>query len=394
MNEKLRKDNEERRKKHIEELTLKEGELVKMCNSFKEQINIEEQNMGSIKTENEGLKIAQVESELIHAAEMAKQNEALLSLKNAQKDEICEAREQLEQLKKEANQTDSMHQEALATKDDNLEESELTIAFLQKEKTICEKKLETASNSVLRLEKRLNQREVEIRARLEDISAHKKKVNATQAIIEKQKVSMERIQNDMKREKKRIEALIRERNAYREEAHTNSIKKIETNKKLEATKEHLQTIKKDYEDKIAQMQSCQDRETVGKQKQRKRKRKSKQAASSDIEANTVATKSNKEIPKPQEAKGNNTNKDRPKKSDLDNDKIQKVNKVQKSTAQQKSPSKISKNIIVNTSDVLFDQCDTERPWSVYDTSLVTFCIGVWFLLIKVCSIVTNDDSLW
>ncbi|XP_066933382.1 uncharacterized protein [Clytia hemisphaerica] len=284
INEKLTKDNKKERKKHIEELTLKEGKLVKMRDSFKEEINIKEQNVKSLKTKNEGLKLAQVESVLTHAAEMAKQNEALLSLKNAHKDEIVEATEQLEQLKKEANQMNSMHQEVLAAKDGNLEESELTIAFLQKEKAICEKKLETASNSVLRLEKRLNQREVEIRARLEDISAHEKKVNVDQAIIEKQKVSMEKMQNDLKREKKRIESLIRERNAYRDEAHTNSIKKIEANKKLEATKEHLQTIKKDFEDKIVQMQIIQEREAAGKQKQKKRKRKSKQATSNDIEA--------------------------------------------------------------------------------------------------------------
>jgi len=385
--------NKEERKKHIEELTLKEGELVKMRDSFKEQINIKEQNVESLKTKNEGLKLAQVESELTHAAEMAKQNEALLSLKNAHKDEIVEATEQLEQLKKEASQMDSMHQEALAAKDGNLKEFQVTIGNLQKEKAICEKKLETASNSVLRLEKRLNQREVEIRARLEDISAHKKKVNADQAIIEKQKVSMEKMQNDLKREKKRIESLIRERNAYRDEAHTNSMKKIETNKKLEATKEHLQTIKKDYEDKIAQMQSIQDSEAVDKQKQRKRKRKSKKAASNDIEANTVDVQSDKELPKPQEAKGNNLNLDRPKKSDLDIGKIQKANKLQKSTVRRKGQSKVSKNI-VTTSDALFDQHDNERPWGVYDTFLVTFCIGIWFLLIKVCSIVTNDDSLW
>ncbi|XP_066927747.1 uncharacterized protein [Clytia hemisphaerica] len=395
MGEKLIKDNEEERKKHIEELTRKEGELVKICNNFKEQINVKEQNLGSLKTENEGLKLAQVECELINAAEMAKQNEALLSLKNKHIDEIGEAREQLEQLKKETCNMDSLHQEALASKDGNLKESELTIAYLQNKKSICEKKLEAALNSVLRLEKRLNQREVEIRARLEDISVHQKKETANRATIEKQKVSMEKIQNDLKREKKRIESLIRERNAYREEAHTNSIKKIEANKKLEATKEHLQTVKKEYQAKIAQMQSIQEGEATGKQKQRKRKRKAKQTASNDIEANKliVVTQTNEELPKPQEAKDNNPNQDRLKSSDLDNDKIQKVTKVQKSTARRRSPTKVS-NIIVTTSDALFEQHDNERPWSVYDTSLVSFCIGIWFLLIKVCSIVTNDDSLW
>uniref|UniRef100_A0A7M5WZ94 Uncharacterized protein n=1 Tax=Clytia hemisphaerica TaxID=252671 RepID=A0A7M5WZ94_9CNID len=332
MNEKLIKDNEEERKKHTEEMTRKESELVKMCESFKEQTNIKEQNMGSLKAENDALKLAQVESELIHGTEMTKRNEVLLRVKDVHMDEIGEVREQLEKLKKEASQMDSMHQEALATKDGNLEESELTIAFLQKEKAICEKKLETASKSVLRLEKRLNQREVEIRARLEDISAHKKKENADRATIEKQKVTMEKIQNDLKREKKRIESLIRERNAYREEAHSNSMKKIETNKKLEATKEHLQTVKEEYEHKIAQMQTIQDTETVGKQKQRKRQRKPKQIASNDIEANTltIATQINKELTKPQDAKGNDLSQEQPKNSDLDNDKIKKVTpRVQK-----------------------------------------------------------------
>ncbi|XP_066920637.1 interaptin-like [Clytia hemisphaerica] len=395
INEILTKSNEEERKKHIEELTQKESELVKMCDSSKQQLNISEQKMGLLKTENDALKLAQVESELTHAAEMAKQNEVLVRAKNAHKDEIGEAKEQIDQLKREAGQMDFMHQETLAVKYGNLEESELTICFLQKEKAICEKKLETASKSVLCLEKRLNQREVEIRARLEDISAQKKKENADKATIEKQKVSMEKIQNDLKREKKRIESLIRERNAYRDEAHTNSIQKIEANKKLEATKEHLQTVKKEYECKIAQMQPIQETKAVGKQKQKKRKRKSKQVASNDIEANTltIATQTNKELTNPQEAKRNDLNEDRPKKSDLDNGKIQKVAKVQKSFVQRKSPSTISKNI-VSKSDVIFDQHDNERPWGVYDTSLVTFCIGIWFLLIKVCSIVTNDDSLW
>ncbi|XP_066919739.1 girdin-like [Clytia hemisphaerica] len=394
MNEKLIKDNEEERKKHIEKMTLKESKLAKMCDSFKEQINIKEQNMGVLMAENDASKLAQVESELIHAAEMAKKNEALLRVKDAHMDEIGEAKEQLEKLKKEASQMDSMHQEALAAKDGNLEESELMIAFLQKEKAICEKKLETASKSVLRLEKRLNQREVEIRARLEDISAHKKKENADCTAIEKQKVTMEKIQNDLKRGKKRIESLIRERNAYREEAHTNSTKKIEINKKLEATKEHLQTVKEEYEHKIAQMQTIQDTETVGKQKQRKRKRKPKQVASNDIGANTLtfATQINKELTKSLDAKDTDLTQDRPKNTDLHNVKIKKVTPVQKSTAQRRSPSMVSKNIVSTTPDALFDQNDHGRLWSMYDTSLVTFCIGIWFLLIKVCSIVTNDDD--
>jgi len=356
-----------------------------MCDSFKEQINIKEQNVGFLKGENDALKLVQVESESTHAAEMAKQNEVLIRTKNAHKDEIGEAKEQIDQLKKEASQKDVMHQERLAVKDSNLEESELTICFLQNEKAICEKKLETASKSVLRLEKRLHQREVEIRARLEDISAQKKKENADKATIEKQKVSMEKMQNNLKREKKRIGSLIRERNAYREEAHTNGIKKIEAYKKLESTKEHLQTVKKEYEHKIAQMQPIQETEAVGKQKQKKRKR--KQGASNKIEANTLtATRTNKELTNPQEAKGKDLNEDRPKKSDLDNDKIKKVAKVQKSIVQRK-------NIVSTTPDVIFDQHDNGRPWSLYDTSLVTFCIGIWFLLIKVCSMVTNDDPL-
>jgi len=290
---------------------------------------------------------------------------------------------------------DSLQQEALAAKDGNLKETHLMIGNLQKEKLICEKKLDAASKSVLRLEKRLNQREVEIRARLEDISVHKKKETANRATIEKQKISMEKMQNDLKGEKKKIESLIRERNAYREKAHMNSIKKIEANKKLEATKEHLQTVKKEYEAKIAQMQSIQDGEATGKQKQRKRKRKSKQTASNNVEANEliVVAHTNEKLPKPQEAKNNEPNQGQPKSSDVDNDKIQKVTKVQKSTARRRSPTEVSK-IIVTTSDAIFEQHDNERPWSVYDTSLVTFCIGIWFLLIKVCSIVTNDDSLW
>ncbi|XP_066919811.1 interaptin-like [Clytia hemisphaerica] len=394
MHEKLIKDNEEERKKHIEELTRKESELVKMCESFKEQINVKEKNVGSLKTQNEELKLAQVECELNHEAEMAKKSEALLRSKNAHMDEISEAKEQIEQLKKEASQMGLMHQEALAAKDDNLKESQLTIGNLQKEKAVSEKKLEAASNSVLRLEKRLNQREVEIRARLEDISAQKKKENADRATIEKQKVSMEKIQNNLKREKKRIESLIRERNAYRDEAHANSMKKIEINKKLEATKEHLQTVKQEYEYKIAQMQTIQEAEAAGKQKQRERKRKSKQAASNDIEANSliVAAQTNQEFSKPQKAKSSGPNHDQSKKSDLDNGKIKKVTKVQKSSPQRKSRSKASENI-VNTSDAIFDQHDT-RPWGVYDASLAIFCIGIWFLLIKVCSIVTNDDTLW
>ncbi|XP_066911829.1 interaptin-like [Clytia hemisphaerica] len=385
MNEKLIKDNEEERKKHIEELTRKESELVKTCDSFKEQMNVKEQNVGLLKAENDALKLAQVESESTHAAEMAKKNEALLCAKNAHMDEISEAKEQIDQFKKEASQLDLMHQKALAAKDGNLKESQLTIGNLQKEKAICEKKLDSASNSVLRLEKRLNQREVEIRARLEDISVQKKKENTDRATIEKQKVSMEKMQNDLKREKKRIESLIRERNAYREEAHTNGIKKIEAYKKLESTKEHLQTVKKEYEYKIAQMQPMQKTEAVGKQKQRKRKRKSKQAVSNDIEAPTVPAP-NKELPKLQEAKDNNPNQ-------VSNGKIKKVAKVQKSSPQRKSPSRASKDV-VSTSAVIFDQHDNERPWGVYDVSLVTFCIGIWFLLIKVCSIFTNDDSLW
>ena len=54
------------------------------------------------------------------------------------------------------------------------------------------------------------------------------------------------------------------------------MEKIRVTKKLESTKEHHQTVKQQYESKIAQLQN--DEVQAQQQKQRKRKKRSKQAA--------------------------------------------------------------------------------------------------------------------
>ena len=85
------------------------------------------------------------------------------------------------------------------------------------------------------------------------------------------------------------------------------MEKIRITKKLESTKEHLQTVKKQYETKIAQLEIG----TVSApQKQNKRKRKSKKA-NCNLDGNTKphpengAATTNKELLEPPEAPTSN-----------------------------------------------------------------------------------------
>lgn len=110
------------------------------------------------------------------------------------------------------------------------------------------------------------------------------------------------------------------------------MEKTRVTKKLESTKEHLRTIKQQYEAKIARLESGEV--SVPQQTQRKRKKRSKKAATNcNLEANTKsvlqndATPTNKDLIGPQEAPSGNRDSPNPiskkdghslKKSDVGN----------------------------------------------------------------------------
>ena len=80
--------------------------------------------------------------------------------------------------------------------------------------------MDAACKNVLRLEQRLNRREVEIRVRLDDIEKLKKKEKEDQVKIERQTIALERNKNDLKGKKQIIQAIARERDAYKTEVRS------------------------------------------------------------------------------------------------------------------------------------------------------------------------------
>ena len=123
-------------------------------------------------------------------------------------------------LKSETSQAESAHHEALKAMEADLKESKALVDKLNKEKTASEEKLEASVKNALRLEQKLNRREVEIRVRLDDIEKLKKKEKEDQAKIEKQTIALERNKNDLKGKKQIIQAIARERDAYKTEVRS------------------------------------------------------------------------------------------------------------------------------------------------------------------------------
>ena len=199
VNEHLEKEKKDERRKHIKALAFKESELKKARDSL-------------------------VESESVHSAELAQKDEELLLLKNAHENEqkiriteFDEVTKNNELLKIETRQVELMHHETLAAKEADLKESKILVDKLNKQKEANEEKLDAAFKSIIRLEQRLNQREVEIRVRLDDIEKLKKKEKSDQAALEKQTIALEKNKNELKGKKQIIEAIARERDAYKNE---------------------------------------------------------------------------------------------------------------------------------------------------------------------------------
>ena len=197
-------------KKEKELVCIKEDYDNALKELSKQQAVLEEKNQ--IKIENDLLRIAKADAESRHATEIAKKNEELSRMKN----ELEDMRQMNEMLKKEMIEVKSDHQAALANKDTDLKELKCTMEKLHDEH---EKQMKVVSNKFKNSEKKLNYREVEIRKRLEEISVMKKKERTGQATVQSLKASLDKNENNLRREKNRIKSLIKERDAYKEEVN-------------------------------------------------------------------------------------------------------------------------------------------------------------------------------
>eukprot|EP00111_Clytia_hemisphaerica_P021038 TCONS_00062031-protein len=408
-NDLLRNEMEDERKHHMEALARKEVELKDACDKLLEQAVMKE-NERLFKEENKRLRLAKAELESNHAEELVtKANEledvktAYEEVKSIRNNEIKEIMDLNQALRKDIEKAKCLHHEALADKESTQKELQSAIEEFNQQKGNNDKHFK----KVLYLEKRLNQREVEIRARLEDISVLKKKEKSDQSMMEQQKRAIEKLTNNAEQGKRKFRSLVREKDAYKDEAHTYSMEAIDLKKKIKATQEHLEEYKKEVKARVATKEpvKTKDDSTITKKKKKKNKKKSSEQTdfeksenkNKDAIENAVTDKTNKALLQPEDVENKNlergTSNVETVKANHIPEKI-KADTGVKSAHKQQAASKSTYHETIDSDGFLKDSNEIERPWSFYDTILMMFCVGIWFVMLRVCSFISDDDPIW
>uniref|UniRef100_A0A7M5UH46 Uncharacterized protein n=3 Tax=Clytia hemisphaerica TaxID=252671 RepID=A0A7M5UH46_9CNID len=408
-NDLLRNEKEDERKHHMEALARKEVELKDACDKLLEQAVMKE-NERLFKEENKRLRLAKAELESNHAEELVTKANELADVKTAYEEESSIKNNKLKEitdlnqaLRKDIEKAKCLHHEALADEESTQKELQSAIEEFNQHKGNNDKHFK----KVLYLEKRLNQREVEIRARLEDISVLKKNEKSDQAVMEQQKRAIEKLTNNAEQGKRKFRSLVREKDAYKDEAHTYSMEAIDLKKKIKATQEHLEKYKKEVESRVATKDPVKTKSdsTITKKKKKKNKKKPSEQTdfeksenkNKDVIENAVTDKTNKALLQLEDVENKNlepgTKNVEPVKASPIPEKI-KADTGVKSAHKQQAASKSTYHGTIDSDGFLKDSDEIERPWSFYDTTLMMFCVGIWFVMLRVCSIVSDDDPIW
>jgi len=271
--------------------------------------------------------------------------------------------------------------------EDEFDQLKHALTESKEENLTLEKKMKEESRKISNLEKRLNSREVEIRGRLEEISTISKKAASDQIEIKKLKTSLENHKSKLISEKKRNDSLIRQRNCYRDEAHTKSLEVTRISKKLDATKAYLQKVKDDGAN-----QKMNNMTATAPSKKKRRRKSNKQAATQNsiettqaksleivITKNDMALTSNKKDGHVEQVQQN---------TDLRNMTMNNVAKKPLQESRRRHKPEVSRTKKSELGK------ETQRSWSLYDTSLTAFCFTLWFAMANICTYVSNDDPFW
>jgi len=294
-----------------------------------------------------------------------------------------------EALIKEMTEAKSQHQIEMSKKEIDLEESKHIINKLSKHEQEKEKKMNTMSNKLINLEKNLNVREIQIRSKLEEILKLKKSQTSNEKTIQTLKDTAEKQQNKLAGEIRRINSLIKERDAYKHEAHAKSLELIKKSRKLDSTKEYLHQVK----DNMEELQSQKEHDEMAKTSKKKRRKRTKKTATvkkTKQEENAITvTQSDINNKKNEERNAKCTN---PKTDEcnMTKENLLATKPVPESSGQPTFRTKKPETPQVDTEN----HKETERSWSLYDTSLMAFCFTLWFAMANICTYVSNDDPFW
>ena len=222
--EKLMKEKAEDQTKFRKALTEKEHELKEVRNKLLEQAQTSKENEELLKKKNGQLQIAKEKMMSIHAVEIGKKETELLQLKRTRdeeeslrKKEVEEMKKLNEKMRKDIVKLECKHRETMFDQEKQLNEMKVAMEELNKEKEAFDEKLKSKIDKASNLQKRLNHREVEIRRRQEEIFEMKKNQKTGQATLDQQKSTIDRLTEDVEKEKRKFKALVRERNAFKDE---------------------------------------------------------------------------------------------------------------------------------------------------------------------------------
>ncbi|XP_066912787.1 interaptin-like [Clytia hemisphaerica] len=364
---------------HATQMTEKEEELLQIKTAQEKEEKLRINELDKVNKLNETLRKEMSEAKSQHC-EREKEDKLRIN-------KLAEVNKLNESLKKEMTEAKSQHQLVLSKKEIDLEESKHIINKLNKHEQEKEKKINTMSKKLINLEKNLNVREIQIRSKLEEILKLKKSQTSNEKTIQTLKDTAEKQQNKLAGERRRINSLIKERDAYKHEAQSKSLELIKKSRKLDSTKEYLQQVK----DNMEELQSQKEHDEMAKTSKKKRRKRTKKTADvkkTKQEENAITVNQTNKKNEERNAKCTNSKTDE---CNITKENILATKPVPESSGQPTfRTEKPETPQIVDTDN----KKETERSWSLYDTSLMAFCFTLWFAMANICTYVSNDDPFW